>query len=135
MASGTDTHNAVFQQDSSRFTFFSVSAEKLGQASCSSQQENAGFMWCRLFGLAWRPEHFLQLYPVSDFPLLILDKSSSTETVQHPAFIAEFSFTEWGLKKKKNYPDHSLEVALELNCGNFLLIHTCIHVIPIIIDC
>lgn len=62
MASGTDTHNALFQHDSSRFTFFWESVQRNRAMLVVLEAESLPHLCDGVFGYAWTQEHVLQLF-------------------------------------------------------------------------
>lgn len=145
MASGTDTHNALFQQDSSRFTFFS---ECLWRNRALPLVPRSWKM-LGLYDVAYlaMPGHqsiffSYALFVISDCCFLI--NSCSVETPVIHSFYClcnkliffcvdtqstEFSFSKWG---KKHYidPSHSLIAPLEISSFYFLLLQTLVCLFP-----
>ena len=84
MASGTDTHNALFQQHSSRFTFFWECMQRNkgqpGLLFLGAESMPGVVCVCVCvcvcdgvyFGHAWTPERFPLLCSVCDFSLLVI---------------------------------------------------------------
>lgn len=141
MASGTNTHNALFFSRTPLLLHSLESAcKEIGPARPSVPRSciNAEVVWWSLYGHAWTPERFCQLCSVCVLVIsFILAKLCFTETsapviqiffpffLQHPPLFFNSSvFAPWAqsfplqneAKKSTVLISHSLAVSLNLSC-------------------